>query len=98
MSFSPQFTGKPDVDRNLVAISTAFNDAARRIADMPYVILKDVVINTSNTAINHGLRYTPTGIMPIRQDANAVIWTVSSGPSQVVMRASAQVTVNLMVF
>ena len=58
----------------------------------------DVIINTTDTVINHGLGITPNGWLILDKQANSTVWRVSWNDKQITLRASAQVTIKLWVF
>lgn len=58
----------------------------------------DVTINTTDTVIDHGLGIVPNGWFLLDKQANTDVWRVSWTNRQIVLRASAQVTIKLWVF
>ena len=58
----------------------------------------ETTIGTSNTVINHKLQKTPQGFLILSQNANAVIWQISSDDQTITLRASASVGVKIWVF
>ena len=61
-------------------------------------IILDVSILTTDTPLNHGLQTEPSGWFIIDKNANANVWKISQSDKQLVLRASAAVTVRIWVF
>lgn len=58
----------------------------------------DVQINTTDTIINHGLGIVPNGWIILDKQGNSNVWRVSWTDKQIILRASAQVTIKLWVY
>lgn len=56
------------------------------------------LIGTGDTIIKHQLTRTPIGYLIISKDANADVWTISLARGEIVLKASAAVTVTMFLF
>jgi len=59
----------------------------------------DIVIQTGTPKpVNHLMRVAPRGYVIVKQNANAVIWQSSITSTEIVLNASADVTISLWVY
>lgn len=73
---------------------------AAQLEPCPFLIGVSIetTINTTDTVINHKLQKKPEGFIVLDQNANAVIWKITSTDQTITLRASASVSVKIWVF
>lgn len=89
-------------DRDLQRVQDAVQEAVGGLAGNPMLqgkLLTDIELDASDDeAVAHGLGRVPTGWQVIDQSADARVWRVSWDAKQIVLRASAAVTISIYVF
>ncbi len=99
LTFTPVKTDSSWLDRVQQMLAQVFDEWALH-RHLKLDELKEQAIATSDTRVYHGLGRAARGRIIVYQSADARVWDVaSSNPSEyMVLRASAAVTVKLMVF
>jgi alkyl hydroperoxide reductase subunit AhpF len=91
-------------DLALSRIQDAVSDAFQELSspDLDGIILKDVVINTTDTTISHGLNRNYRGWVIVDKNGSADIWRAATDnrmkDKQIILIASSQVTVSIKIF
>jgi hypothetical protein len=89
-------------DRDLQRVQDAVQEAVGGLAANPMLagkMLTDIALDgTDDEAVAHGLGKVPTGWQIHDRNADARVWRVSWDTREIVLRASAPVTVSIYVF
>lgn len=89
-------------DRDLQRVQDAVQDAVGGLCGNPMLqgkLLQDIELDASDDeAVAHGLGRVPTGWQIVDRSGDARVWRVSWDGKQIVLRASAAVTISIYVF
>lgn len=95
--FKKMFIQNQELSRFQEDVADTFNQILKNpIQD--YVILKDVVLGTTSTFVDHKLGRMPIGWFIVNKNANANVWNYETTDKYLDLDASAAVTVDIYVF
>ncbi len=96
-AFRKLVTADSALSRLQDTLTEVFNWIRRREV-LDGILLKNIDIATSSTAVNHGLGRAPEGYIVVRANAGATVHQISANSSALNLQASTSVTVDLWVF